>query len=172
MDWLKAKKLTSESKPVDWINALLSLKNSQGDSSLTVTIEQWTTYSNLKAILMNAGSTFYTGTFKPFTPQEIQHFLGLYLLSGLSPSPQVKFKFLPQSMDDINGNDMCFHVFGPNAEKCHKECKAFFTVQDLRKAVPPRSTTQILKLIPSFAGYKQHQWKPLILENLLALMNK
>jgi hypothetical protein len=79
---------------------------------------------------MNAGTTFYQGSFKLFRPLEIRRFLALYILQGLSPSPQVKMKFLSQSMDRINGNDICCHVFGPNAVKRHKEFKAFFMVQD------------------------------------------
>jgi hypothetical protein len=115
---------------------------------LTVTIDEWATCTNLKAILMNAGATFYQGSFKPFTPLEIRWFLALYILQGLSPSPQIKMKFLPQSVDRINGNDMCCHVFGPNAAKRHKEFKAFFTVQDPRKKVPPRVMHPNFKIDP------------------------
>jgi hypothetical protein len=55
-------------------------------------------------------------------------------------------KFIPQSQDTINGNDMYFRVFGLNATKCHKKFKAYFTIQDPRKIVP--ST----KMHPNFKG--------------------
>jgi len=113
-----------------------------------VSIDEWTTYTNLRAVLMNAGSTFYSKGFTPFTPQEIRNYLALYILQGLSPSPQVKMKFVPQSVDKINGNDMCFRVFGRNASKRDKEFKTFFTIQDPRKIVPPRSSHPNFKIDP------------------------
>jgi hypothetical protein len=82
---LKAHKLTSESTPAQWIEALIPLKKRQGVSSGTVTIEEWTTYTNLKAILMNAGSTFYHGVFHPFTPLEIHRFIALYIYRAYHP---------------------------------------------------------------------------------------
>ena len=82
-----------------------------------MSIDEWTTYINLRAVLMNAGSTFYSVGFTPFTPHEIRSFLALHILQGLSPSPQIKMKFVPQSVDKISGNDMCSRVFGRNASK-------------------------------------------------------
>jgi hypothetical protein len=148
IEWLKSKKLTSDSTPAQWIDALLPLKKRQGDSTGIVTVEEWATYTNLKAILLNAGSTIYQGTFVPFTPQEIRRFVALYILQGLSPSPQIKMKFLSQSMDPINGSDLCYRVFGLNASKRHKEFKAFFTIQDPRKIVPSKKTHPNFKVDP------------------------
>ena len=47
-----------------------------------------------KAMLCNAGQKggIYP-EFIPFSPQEIKSYLGLYVLHGLTPSPQVKMKF-------------------------------------------------------------------------------
>jgi hypothetical protein len=148
LEWLKQNKLTQESHPSDWINALLPLQKKAGASPSTVSIDEWTSYTNLRAILMNAGSSIYAGQFKPFTPQEIRRFLALYILQGLSPSPQIKMKFVPQAVDKINGNDMCFRVFGRNASKRHKEFKSFFTIQDPRKIIPPRTTHPNFKIDP------------------------
>jgi hypothetical protein len=115
-----------------------------------VTIEEWTTYTNQRAILMKAGSTLYhqKSSFTPFTPQEIRNYLALYIFQGLSPSPQIKMKLASQSFDAINGNEMCFNVFGRNASKHHKAFKAFFTIQDHRKIVPPRTTHPNFKVDP------------------------
>jgi hypothetical protein len=148
IEWLKQNKLTKDSRPSDWINALLPLKKKIGDLPCTVSIDEWTSYTNLRAILMNAGSCIYSGQFKPFTPLEIRSFLALYILQGLSPSPQIKMKFVPQALDPINGSDMCFRVFGRNTSKRHKEFKAFFTIQDPRKIVPPRTTHPNFKIDP------------------------
>ena len=148
LEWLKQNKLTPDSAPADWINALLPLKKKLGDSPFTVSIEEWTTYTNLRAILTNAGSTVYVGQYEPFTPQEIRRFLALYILHGLSPSPQIKMKFVGQAIDPINGSDLCFRVFGRNAAKRHKEFKAFFTIQDPQKIVPARTTHPNFKIDP------------------------
>jgi hypothetical protein len=69
---------------------------------------------------MNAGSSIYSGEFKPFTPQELRRFIALYILQGLSPSPQVKMKFAPQAMDKINGSHMCFGLFVHIWTECNK----------------------------------------------------
>ena len=37
--------------------------------------------------------------FKPFSYQEIERFIALYILQGLNPSPQVEMKFNSQETD-------------------------------------------------------------------------
>jgi len=123
-----------------------------------VSMEEWETYTNLRALLSNAGSTLYPGDFQHFTPFEIRNYSGLYMLQGLSPSPQVKQKFQPLSVDPINGSDLCFNMFGKNANKRHKIFKAFFTIQDPHKSIPLKATYPNFKLILSYIGYKQCQW--------------
>jgi hypothetical protein len=49
--------------------------------------------------------------FTSFSPKDIKNFLGLYLLNGLNPSPQLKQKFKVQHEDLINGSDLCNQVF-------------------------------------------------------------
>ena len=106
-----------------------------------VTIEEWTTFTNLHAILSNAGQggSMYQD-FKPFTAMEIHSFIALYIFNGLAPAPQIKLKFKPQHIDPINGSDLCFRVFGAGAETRHKAFKAFFGVCDPRQAHPPKHT--------------------------------
>ncbi len=119
------------SPPEEWIRPLLPDKKKPSDPKHVVSIANWCTYSNTKAMMMNAGQKggVYP-EFTPFSPQEIKHFLGLYLLNGLNPSPQLKMKFKPQHEDPINGSDICHQVFGKNSEKRHKHFKAFFSCQD------------------------------------------
>ena len=112
MKWLEQNRLTENSMPAAWVNALLPLKKKPGDPAAMVSMEEWATYTNLRVLLSNAGSTLYPGDFQGFTPFEIRNYIGLYMLHGLSPSPQVKQKFWPQSVDPINGSDLCFKVFG------------------------------------------------------------
>ena len=54
-------------------------------------------------------------TFKPFSYQEKERFIALYILQGLNPSPQVEMNFNSQETDPVQGNDLCCHVFGCDA---------------------------------------------------------
>ena len=69
----------------------------------------------------------------------MQH-LGVYILNGLSPSPQVEMKFDLQKKNPTNGSDFCYNVFGSCARQRHKEFKALFAVQDPVKPAPRRKT--------------------------------
>jgi hypothetical protein len=132
-EWLKKHKLTNASKPSSWFEALLPLKRNTGDPVTLVTINEWTTYANKKAMLANAGVA--GGVYKD-SPKEVQQYLALYIFQGLSPSPQIKMKFVPQKEDPINGSDICYKIFGRNGDRWHKMFKAFFSCQDPLKAVP------------------------------------
>jgi hypothetical protein len=52
-------------------------KRKPTDPSHVVTISEWTTYSNAKAMLSNAVKGGIYPEFTPFSPQEIKSFLGL-----------------------------------------------------------------------------------------------
>jgi hypothetical protein len=112
---------------------LLPLKRYAGYPVSLVTINEWTTYANKKAMLANAGVA--GGVYKD-SPKEVQQYLALYIFQGLSPSPQIKMKFVPQKEDPINGSDICYKIFGRNGDRWHKMFKAFFSCQDPLKAVP------------------------------------
>ena len=70
-----------------WVNALLPLKRKTGDLAAMVSMEEWTTYTNLRVLLSNAGSTLYTGDLQGCSPFEVRNYIGLYMLQGLLPSP-------------------------------------------------------------------------------------
>jgi len=129
------KKLTVESSPEDWVEAL---------------------YFNAKAMLSNAGQKggIYPD-FNPFSPQEIKSFLGLYVLHGLSPSPQVKMRFKSQLEDPVCGSDICHAVFGKNTEKRHKYFKAFFACQYPMLPTPSKKTHPNHK-IDNFLSHVNH----------------
>ena len=66
----------------------------------------------------NAGcwcTWWYLPTFKPFSYQEIERFIALYILQGLKLSQQVEMKFNSQETDPVQGNDLCYGVFGCDA---------------------------------------------------------
>ena len=77
-----------------------------------------------------------------------ERFIALYILQGLNPSPQVEMKFNSQETDPVQGNDLCYHVFGCDAVRRHKQFKAFFCVQDPMKVAPPRKEQPTYKIDP------------------------
>jgi len=73
---VKKNKLTNKSKPSEWFEALLPLKRNANDPASLVTINEWTTYSNKKAMLTNAGAAggvYYD--WKPFLQRKFSDFL-------------------------------------------------------------------------------------------------
>ena len=69
----------------------------------------------------------------------MQH-LGVYILNGLSPSPQVEMNFDSQKKKPTNGSDFFKKAFGSCTRQRHKEIKAFFAVQDPVKPTPMRKS--------------------------------
>ncbi len=88
-------------------------------------------------MLANAGvSSRVYPDWKPFSPIKVRKFIVLHILQGLSPSPQIKMKFVPQNEDPINGSNICLKVFGRNRDRRHKMYKSFFACQDPFNSVP------------------------------------
>ena len=100
------------------------------DKNVVTSIADFTSFTNKKAYLYNAGSggTQYP-EFKEFYVDEIMQHLGVYIINGLSPSPQVEMNFYSQNKNPMNGSDFCFKAFRSCARQGHKEFKAFFVVQ-------------------------------------------
>ena len=75
------------------------------DKNGVTPISDFTSITNKKAYLYNAGSggTQYPD-FKEFSTDEIMQHLGVYILNGLSPSPQVEMKFDSQKNNPMNGS--------------------------------------------------------------------
>ena len=70
-------------------------------------VAQWETFTNIKAGHQHAGqrSGPYEGKGKDFSPYELKKNLGIYILQGISPYPQVHMKFKTKEADEINGCD-------------------------------------------------------------------
>ena len=86
--------------------------------------------------------------FKPFSYEDIEKHLVLYILQGLNPLPQVEKKFASQANDQVQGNDLCFCVFGSNAIHCHHHFKAFFCIQDPTKKMTGCKEHPTFKVAP------------------------
>jgi hypothetical protein len=151
INWLRAHGLMEFSAPREWFKALLPVVKKTNDIWSSVSISQWTTHANMRAILMNAGSKHFYLSWKPFDIDEYKWFIALYIFQGLNPSPQVSMKFCSQFEDPLQGSDLCSKIFGVNTNVRHKMWKAFATHQCLTKVVPPKSSHTNFKVDPFLA---------------------
>ena len=141
IDYLHRHNISVESSPKEWFNLFLPVHRRRQDHPDVFTLEEMTTWTNRKAYLSNAGEggSNYSH-WKPFSIDEVQKHLGIYIFNGLSPSPQVTMKFNTQEKDPVNGNDFVASAFGVNAVRRHKEFKAFFACADPLLPTPSRKT--------------------------------
>ena len=171
-DWLKANHLDGNSSPADWFQAFLPVFDGSCHhpwvSNTPFWSHKWANFLNVKAALMGAGvhGGMYPD-FKPFSYEDIEKHLALYILQGLNPSPQVERQFASPASDPVQGNDICFCVFGSNAIRdpvqgndicfcvfgsnairCHRHFKAFFCIQDPTKKTPCRKEHPTYKVAP------------------------
>lgn len=84
--FLKQNQLTVESHPAEWFFSLLPEKKKSFHPANVSTMEGWTMYTNLKAMLAQAGHSIYKG-FEPFNTDDMKRFIGLLMFHGLAPSP-------------------------------------------------------------------------------------
>ena len=140
-DWLKANNLDGNSSPADWFQAFLPVFDGScccpWVSNTPFWTHMWANFLNMKTASMGAGvqGGMYAD-FKPFSYEDIEKRLSLYILQGLNQLPQVEQKFASQANDPVQGNDLCFCVLGSNAICCHCHFKAFFCIQDPTKRMP------------------------------------
>ena len=127
LDFLFEHNIGLESHPSDWMEIWLPFERKKDMAKSAVTIEDLTTWSNMKAMLSNAGANGkHYKSFQPFTMREVRSFFGLLFLQGISPSPQIEMKFKSHNEDTVNGSNLCNRVFGSNGTTRFKEFKAFF----------------------------------------------
>jgi hypothetical protein len=101
--FLKRHNLDERSHPMDWFTALMPLSegsnledaakaNVTGDKTTKFSVANWAKYANTKASLVHAGQPGhkFEGKYKPLTPSDITKMMGLMILDGLSPSPQLE----------------------------------------------------------------------------------
>ena len=79
---------------------------------------------------------------------EIQQFIGLIILNGISISPRMEYKFKTQQEDPVNGNDLCASVFGANGEKRYRQFCSLFAIQDPMIQIPDRKYAPNHKVDP------------------------
>ena len=79
---------------------------------------KWNSYTTTNAQQENVGhlgrpNGLYPD-WKPFSTQELCQHIGVRMLHGISPTPQLSMKFKPQSEDAVNGNNFVYRCMGPN----------------------------------------------------------
>ena len=121
--------LTANSKPWQFADVFLPFQHKENDENL-FSFKKLTDWTNAKAIMNGAGNRIYKDEWTPFTPKEIRQHFGLYVMHGLAPTPRVEYKFRPQRVDRVAGNNFCFQSFGPSAARRHKHFKAFLSAVD------------------------------------------
>ena len=150
-DFLKRYGLDETSHPMDWFSALMPMTpamnqedpaeaNVKGDKTTVFAVSNWTAYSNTKAIMCNAGEpgSIYAGKFKPFKNEDISAMLGMYIIDGLTPSPQLTWKMQDQERQPTHGNDRIEAVIVPGWLQKHRSFRHFFATQDPMMTPPPK----------------------------------
>ena len=136
----KKHELSSNIMPWDFVDAFLPFKeNTHVREGNHFSFEKITIWTNNKGILSGAGSTTYLD-YKPFTSRETRQHFGIYVLDGIQPSPRVEYKFRSQRQDPVSGNDFVFASFGTNAERSHKNFKAFLATVNPEINSPSQDT--------------------------------
>jgi len=153
MKWLVKNKLTMSSHPIDFLDAMM-MTNEIGVNGKRISMyDKWTRWTNIKAILMGAGEgpdSLYPD-FVPFTTAELKQHIGLYILNGISPSPNINQKFQSQKEDPVNGCDIVSQAI-LNGPRRHRHFRCFFTIYDPR-VHPPRKSVQPNFKVDSFFAH-------------------
>ena len=72
----------------------------------------------------------FAGKFKPYSNDDLFKMLGVYIMDGLSPVPQLLRKMQPQSKESTWGNDFIAKHIGLGYEQLYYSFRNFFGVQD------------------------------------------
>ena len=106
VEFLLKNGLDENSSPQDWFTSFQPVYDGSTCNPNTVNspcwMHRWALFTNMKAMLLGTGvpGGVYPN-FKPFSYQEIECFIGLYVIQGLNPSPRIKMKFSSQQTDPL-----------------------------------------------------------------------
>jgi hypothetical protein len=131
-DFLKRFELDETKNPMDWFTAFMPMTpednledplvpNIKGDLRTNFAVSNWTAYSNTKAMLCNAGKKghIFADKHRPFKNQDIMTMLGVSIIVGHAPSPQLVQKMQLQSKSPTHGNDRIASALGPGYQQKH-----------------------------------------------------
>ncbi len=142
-DFLKRYGLNNKSHPMHWLTAFmlltpdankedLAVANMKGDCRTKFAVSNWAAYSNTKVMLNGAGEEghIFAGKHHPFTNRDTVSMLGVYILDGLAPSPQLIQRMQLQSKQPTHGNNRVAAAFGMGCQQKHRSFQYFFVCQD------------------------------------------
>ena len=134
--------LDCDSHPALWFDLFMPREKKRQEHPDVVTLADFTTWTNMKAAMENAGrgGVLYP-EFKNFTIIELQQHLGLYILNGLCPSPQVSLKFQHPIDNPVNGSLLVHDSFQNNPQRRHRHFKRFFAATNPLVPLPCRKTS-------------------------------
>ena len=119
MEFLLDNGLDENSTPQEWFKAFLPIYDGRTynptHSKTRYWTHRWANYTNLKAVLSVPVSQVVSICPSHCSVTKKWSNLLLYILQGLNPSPCVDMKFSSQNEDPIQGNNLCYHMFGSNA---------------------------------------------------------
>mmetsp|Transcript_14413 Transcript_14413/g.30257 ORF Transcript_14413/g.30257 Transcript_14413/m.30257 type:complete len:556 (-) Transcript_14413:739-2406(-) len=167
--FLEKYRLNETSHPADWVNALLPLTPSdnlesiedvdvKGDKRTKFSVSNWTSYTNMKATIAGERGHSVTGRWTNMTNDDVRRFLGVIILDGLNPSPEMTAKFRSQSQDLIQGNDFIHNNCGPDASRRYEMFRHYFGAQDPITSPPPRAECPNYK-VHEFFNWLRYIWK-------------
>lgn len=139
VSWLEKHGLNNESQPWEYVEGLMRT-DLTGENKERTLFNDWTAWTNTKAVLGNVGRGGVYNGFTDFDVEEIKRFVGLYVLNGLNISPRIEYKFESQENDWVNGNDAVNRAFGKIGVTRHKQFKYLFACQDPLVLIPDRKT--------------------------------
>ena len=140
--FLKKHSLSVYSTPADFVAAFLPFKSNLYSTQKKEypTFDLFARWTNLKATLAGAGEGgICYHEWKLFSPRELCQHFSIYIFNGLSPSPRLENKFRPHSENPVHGNDLVYHLYGPNIEQCHQYFTRFLAVQDPGIDIPAKN---------------------------------
>jgi hypothetical protein len=111
-------------------------------------------------MMCNAGEKghIFAGKFKPFNNEDIVQMLGVYILDGIAPSPQLVQKMQSKSKQPTHGNDKTASTIGLGYQQKHRSFRHFFGCQDPLMTPPPEDKCPNFK-IDEFFRWLRYIWK-------------
>ncbi len=161
---LKHCRLDEKSHQLDWIIAQHNFQdteeeNVKGDHTKTFHVN-WTVYSILKAVMCNTGGEghTFTGKFESFGNTDMLKILWVYLLDGLSTSPQLTQKMQLQKNEPNLDKDLIAEAIDPGYQQLYLLFRQIFRVQDLLLSMSPNQDCPNVK-VDEFLQWLCFVWK-------------
>jgi hypothetical protein len=125
-----------------------AVANVKSNKTTKFTILNRTAYSNAKAIVCNAGELghIFAGKFKQFTNKDILQMIGVYIIDGVAPSPQLVQMTQPQDKQPTHSNNRIVSVIKLFWQQKHWSYPDFFACQDPLMNPPPKKQCPNFKI--------------------------